>query len=210
LLGIDVLAVTDHDTWQGAMETRDAARALGLPLTVIVGSEVHTDRGDVIGLFLTSDVRERDAIRFCDSVHAQNGLVLLPHPYKAHLLDDALLERVDLIEVHNGRLGHQDNARALALAQARGLPQLVGPDAHRLGELDLAVVRFAGPRPTEADALRTALLTAPREFVLRAGSPWDEWRSQALKLSRRPRISDAWWLVRGGVRRLLKPAEYRR
>jgi len=209
-LGIDVLAVTDHDTWRGAVETRDAARALGLPLTVVIASEVYTEAGDVIGLFLQSDVRERDPARFCDAVHAERGLVLLPHPYKAHRLDEALLSRVDLIEIHNGRVGAADNARALALAESRGLPQLVGPDAHRLGELELATVRFAGARPTDDEGLRTALLSAPRTFELRAGSPWDEWRSQALKLSRRPRLRDAWWLVRGAARRVLKPAEYRK
>jgi hypothetical protein len=209
-LGIDVLAVTDHDTWQGAVETRAAARELGLRVTVVLGSEVHTDRGDVIGLFLRSDVRERDAVRFCDAVHAEGGIVLLPHPFKAHRLDDALLERIDLVEVHNGRLSPADNARALELARTRGLPELVGPDAHRLGELDLATVRFEGPRPVDEDGIRTALLSAPRTFQLRAGSPWDEWRSQALKLTRRPRVRDAWWLARGAVRRLLKPAEYRR
>jgi hypothetical protein len=90
------------------------------------------------------------------------------------------------------------------------LPQLVGPDAHRLGELGLAIVRFSGARPADDDGLRAALLTAPRTFEVRAGSPWDEWRSQALKLSRRPRLRDAWWLLRGAARRVLKPAEYRR
>jgi predicted metal-dependent phosphoesterase TrpH len=205
-LGIDVLAVTDHDTWQGAVECR--AAAAGRPLQVVIGSEVATDQGDVIGLFLTSDVRERRARAFCDAVHAQGGLSLLPHPYKWHRLDDALLAKIDLVEVHNGRTPRADNERAAALAAERGLPALVGPDAHRAGELSLARVIFEGERPADDTALKRALLSAPRRFEIATGSMWNEWLSQGVKLLRRPSRRAAWGFVRSGVRRVLKPGEY--
>ena len=56
-LGVDVLAVTDHNTWRGAVDALGAVAGAGLPLRVIVASEVHTDQGDVIGLFLQDDLR---------------------------------------------------------------------------------------------------------------------------------------------------------
>src|SRR5262245_55914527 len=62
--GVHVLAVTDHDTWQGSVDVRVAAT--GTALRVILGVERFTDHGDLIGLFLTSDVVEKSAVRFCD------------------------------------------------------------------------------------------------------------------------------------------------
>jgi hypothetical protein len=136
------------------------------------------------------------------------GLTVLPHPYKWHRLDEPLLSRVDLIEVHNGRTSRGDNIRAAELAFQRGLPELAGPDAHRLGELALARVVFEGDRPRDDAALKQALLTAPRRLVTAAGSPWNEWLSQWVKLKRKPSLSRAMALARDGVRRIVKPNAY--
>ncbi|MGH7723837.1 MAG: PHP domain-containing protein, partial [Candidatus Eiseniibacteriota bacterium] len=97
-LGIDVLAITDHDTWEGSVEAERRARAAALPVRIVRGNERATDQGDVIGLFLEEDVREKNALAFCDAVHAQGGLVLLPHPFKWRAPSEELLARVDLIE----------------------------------------------------------------------------------------------------------------
>lgn len=207
-LGVNVLAVTDHDSWRGAVETREAAERLGLPLRVVLATEAATDQGDVIGLFLREDLKDLHATRFCDTVHAQGGLVLLPHPYKWHRLDDALLERVDLVEIYNGRTARADNTRAAELALKLGKAELVGPDAHRLGELHLARVEFEGDLPADEDALKHALMHAPRRFVTRPGTIWNEWLSQAVKWTRRPSLVGAVILARGAVRRLVKPREY--
>jgi predicted metal-dependent phosphoesterase TrpH len=207
-LGIDVLAVTDHDTWQGALDTREAAQKLGLPLTVVIASEVSTRQGDVIGLFLSRDLREKDAPALCEQIRADGGLVLLPHPYKWHRLDEPLLSRVDLVEVYNGRTGRADNTRATEMARSRNLPELVGPDAHMLNEVGLARVEFEGDKPADDAALKEALLRAPRRFVTHPGSIWNGWRSQAISFMRRPTMTDGYWLVRGGLRRLVKPGEY--
>jgi hypothetical protein len=207
-LGIDVLAVTDHDTWRGAVDTLAAARELGAPLRVIIASEVHTDQGDLIGLFLKDDLRARPALRFCDEVHEHGGLVLLPHPYRWHRLDDALLRRVDLIEVYNARTSRSENERAVALARERGLPGLTGPDAHRLGELDLTRVEFDGELPSDEEGLKHALLEAPRRFHTVAGSVWNDWLSLSVSMLRYPSAKLAWRLVREGVRRVIRPRGY--
>jgi len=54
-LGAHVLAITDHDTWTGSIEAADHARARRLPLLVVPGSEVATDEGDVLALFVEED-----------------------------------------------------------------------------------------------------------------------------------------------------------
>jgi predicted metal-dependent phosphoesterase TrpH len=207
-LGVDVVAVTDHNSWRGSVEAQEAVALAGLPLRVILATEAATDQGDVIGLFLRAEPHERVATRFCDAVHAQAGLVLLPHPYRYHRLDEALLQRVDLVEVYNARTPRADNERAAELARARGLPALVGPDAHRLGELPLARVEFDGDLPATDDALKQALLHTPRRFHTAPGSVWNEWLSQAVKWTKRPSGRLAWGLARGAMRRLLKPGEH--
>lgn len=207
-LGVQVLAVTDHNTWRGSVDVLGEVDRTGVPLKIIIGSEVYTDQGDVIGLFLKDDLREHSALKFCDEVHEHGGLVLLPHPYRWHKLDEPLLSRVDLIEVHNSRTGPFENWRAKELAAERELPALVGPDAHRLGELGLARVEFEGELPSDEKGLKEALLRSPRKFHTKPGSMWNEWLSQGVRLLKRPSGSLAWQLARGAVRRMVKPREY--
>lgn len=204
-IGAHVLAVTDHDSWQGSVEARAIAAKEKLDLHVILASEVATDQGDVIGLFMTHDLVVRPAAEFCDAVHEMGGLTLLPHPYKWHRLDEVLLSRIDLIEVHNARTSRADNIRAAELAFKRQLPELAGPDAHRLGELGLARVEFEGERPRDEAGLKEALLRAPRRLVTAEGSHWNEWLSQWIKLKRKPSLRRAAALARDGVRRIVKP-----
>jgi predicted metal-dependent phosphoesterase TrpH len=208
-LGVDVLAITDHDTWQGSVDALGVVNDTGAKLRIVIASEVATDQGDVIGLFLRDDLRVRSAVEFCDRVHEQGGLVLLPHPYKWHRLNDALLSRVDLIETHNSRTPPADNARAAALAKQRGVPGLVGPDAPRLGELSLARNEFDGDLPADETGLKRALVESPRRHVTVPASIWNEWRSQAVKLAKQPEPGLAWWLARGALRRIVRPNEYR-
>jgi PHP domain-containing protein len=206
-LGIAVIVVTDHGTWKGSVEARECAHDAGLKLHVIQAAEYLTDQGDVIGMFLDREYEETSAVALCDAIHARGGLTLLPHPYRWHKLDDPLLSRIDLIEVHNSRTAQSDNERAVELARERQLPGLVGPDAHRIGELPLARNLFEGDVPLDDEALKDALLNAPRRFETDSGSAWDEWLSQGVKLVRRPTARGAWRLARGAVRRILKRGE---
>src|SRR5439155_26103921 len=102
------------------------------------------------------------------------------------------------------------NEGAAALAKARGLPALVGPDAHRLGEVGLARVEFEGALPAGDEGLKRALREAPRRFHTGTGSIWDEWLSQAVKILRRPSLPLAYFLARGALRRIVKPRAYER
>lgn len=208
-LGAHALAITDHDTWQGSLAAAAYVSARGLPLIVVRGAEYFTDRGDVLALFLRAEPVARTALALCDEVHAQGGLVGLPHPCRFRDPPAELVERVDWIETFNARTPRAANERARALAERARKPVLAAPDAHRVGELDLARVVFEGEPPADEAALKAALVGAPRRFEARGGSIWDEWRSQAVKCVRRRDARLAAFLARGALRRLVKPAAYR-
>jgi predicted metal-dependent phosphoesterase TrpH len=159
---IDVLVVTDHNTLAGSLELTRLAQ--GNPRFVIVAGEYQTEKGDIIGLFLKNEVRSRVSQEVIQQIKAQGGLVLLPHPYKGHRLDDALLAEVDLVETFNARCSAQDNARARELAETLNKPTLAGCDAHCGPELRAVVNEFEVARVETENDVRRALLHAPRSI----------------------------------------------
>ncbi len=146
-LGLRGLSVNDHDSLRGGLEAARFAKKNKLELVVAPGEEVKTTAGDVLGLFLNEEIRKiraRDAFEAIDLIHAQGGLAVLPHPYRAH--NPALIEetarRVDVIETANSRTYFNGNARARALARRLRKPECGGSDAHLLSEIGLARTVF--------------------------------------------------------------------
>jgi predicted metal-dependent phosphoesterase TrpH len=133
--GIDVLCITDHNAIKGAVDLVDR-----LPCRVIVGEELRTHAGEVIGLFLGERIpvglQPEEAAR---AIRAQGGIVYVPHPYDPmrRNLDESALEAlvdaglVDAIEVINAKTSLRSlNDRAAAIAIERGLAAGAGSDAH--------------------------------------------------------------------------------
>jgi len=167
-LGADVLIVTDHETLTGSLAVRELAN--GNPRFVPAAAEYRTDKGDLIGVFLQSEVKEKRAEAVADQIHEQGGLVILPHPFKAHVLDASLLSRVDIIETYNARCSAKENASADELAATHGLPAIAGADAHCAGELHATLNVLEGETPSDQEQLRQALLHASRSWNIRAVS----------------------------------------
>lgn len=65
-----------------------------------------------------------------DEIHKQEGIVVLPHPFKSHNLNEELIKSVDLIEGINGRTSFEENLKAQDLARRYNLPMVAGSDAH--------------------------------------------------------------------------------
>lgn len=142
--GLTHLAITDHDTIDGALRARDTAPD---GLTVIVGEEVKTADGDLIALFLERAVApHRPARETIEEVRAQGGLVGIPHPfdrYRGSMLKDPRLEAiaqlVDWVEGHNARIvGGSGNEKAREFALEMGLPAVAVSDAHSVLEVGVA------------------------------------------------------------------------
>ena len=150
--GLGALAVTDHNTIAGGVEARARAIERGLPLQVIVGSEIKTaSDGEVIGLFLHEEVPR--GLSFAETlglIHAQGGLVSMPHPFDhfhttpAEALLREHVAEIDLFETANARLWlERDNRAAEHFARQHGLRRGAGSDAHVPAGIGTAALRLA-------------------------------------------------------------------
>lgn len=130
---IDCVAVTDHNTIRGAQAL--AARA---DFRVIIGEELCTTDGHLIGLFLKHEIpMGLTALETARRIHDQGGIVLAPHIFSTFcnqsLRDGAhaLVEHIDAVEVFNAQSPwSRDDRKSLAFARQYGLPQYAGSDSH--------------------------------------------------------------------------------
>ena len=169
--GINCVAVTDHKTIRGALAVQELA-----DFRVIVGEEIETSAGQVIGLFLREEVRPGlSPEETIETVRAMGGIVGVPHPYdrvrSSPLREEALLRilaQVDIIEVFNARTIFQaDNERSRRLAEQHGKAMSAATDAHTPWEIGGAYTEmpaFEGPGDFLA-ALGKGKVVGRRSFV---------------------------------------------
>ncbi len=179
--GLTHLAITDHDTIDGALRARDLAPP---ELTVIVGEEVKTADGDLICLFLERAVPPGlPAAETIAAARAQGGLVGIPHPFdrfRNSLLREArlasLAAQVDWVETHNARVvGSSGNERAAEFAREHRLPGLAVSDAHSVMEVAVAYVALDGDPSTPQGLLAALpaaeLVTGRASYLVRGVTP---------------------------------------
>ncbi len=78
--GLDVIAITDHEEVKGAKEAEKLEKKYGVE--VIVGEEILTNEGEVLGLFLKEKVKPGKTLKeTVKEIHKQGGLVVIPHPF---------------------------------------------------------------------------------------------------------------------------------
>ncbi len=185
---VDVLIVTDHNTIQGSLDVQ--ALAHGNSPMVVVAAEYQSEKGDLIGLFLKEEILSRRSGEIIQQIHEQGGMVVLPHPFKGHALDDELISGVDLIETYNARCLASENERAAQLAQDWNRPFLAGADAHCSLELAAALNEFMTEAPQSEADLRGKFLRSSRRFLTTATSPICRPYSQMVKAvkTRNPRL----------------------
>ena len=145
-IGINCLAITDHNTIAGALRMKEMA-----PFPIIVGEEILTSDGEVIGLFLSQEIPSKLSIEETISqIKAQDGLVCIPHPYDRLRLSifknqifESIMPEVDIIEVFNARsLSPNSSTRAWHLAHKYGKLASAGSDAHTPSEIGNAYVEM--------------------------------------------------------------------
>ena len=191
--GLTHAVVTNHNNVEGAIAVRDKVAELGLTdqLTVILGEEVSTSDGEVVGVFLTTTIpRGLSANETADEIHRQGGLVSIPHPFDpfrgSHIKEGPLrnladVGKIDMIEVFNCRVTLQrHNDEAAEFAQRYGIPGIAASDSH--SGMEVAMAFNAMPGFDTADELRVALQDnewhASRSSILiHATTRWAVWKN---------------------------------
>jgi predicted metal-dependent phosphoesterase TrpH len=150
---IDCIAVTDHNTISGALHLIKMAP----PFRVIIGEEILTSEGEVIGLFLKEEIpaglSARETIQL---IRKQQGLVVLPHPcdrLRHHALASSWVEEVlpevDLVEGFNGRtVFPKDDQSAVDLGERFHKSIIAGSDSHtswEFGRVGMEMGAFENP-----------------------------------------------------------------
>jgi predicted metal-dependent phosphoesterase TrpH len=181
--GLDGIAVTDHDTIRGGL---DALKLKPEGIDVICGCEVNTNRGDVIGLYLTEEIKARDHVAVIEEIHAQGGVAIVPHPFdsmrgSAFWLTDRDAPLIDAVEVFNARcIFHRSNDAADRYADRYKIAKTGGSDAHFGAEIG-----NAGTLIDEGTDLREALSGKKTMAFGKSSSPLFHLRTNALLIERR-------------------------
>jgi hypothetical protein len=162
--GIRVQAITDHNCTWGAQKLQETILARSdLPLTIIVGEEISTSEGELVGLFLKNNI---DAgltpEKTVAEIKKQGGLVLLPHGFdplkRWHLkiaARDIIASSIDIVETFNSRISRPHwNRAAVKWAEERGVAMSAGSDAHTIADIGNAWVEVAAqPIHSPADLM---------------------------------------------------------
>jgi predicted metal-dependent phosphoesterase TrpH len=168
---LDVIAITDHDSLEGALRTREAWGRGSFRFQVVTGMEVTAIEGHLLALFIEEPVPSlRPAREVVEAVHRQGGLVVVPHPlsWLTRSLGrrdvERLLPFLHALETANASPGArpgQAKARELN-RRLYHLAEVGGSDAHFLQAIGTAYTLFPG---RTAEDLRRAILSRQTEGV---------------------------------------------
>jgi predicted metal-dependent phosphoesterase TrpH len=130
---LDGIAITDHNTI-------DMAKQIHATLgdRIIIGEEVTTLEGEIIGLYLKRTIPPLLSVaETIQRIHEQGGLVYVPHPFEtvrkglSRSVLATIAKEIDIIECHNGRAIFQDRSKtAKAWQQAHAVVGAASSDAH--------------------------------------------------------------------------------
>ena len=166
---LDVIAITDHERIDAALAARAISRDRGLRAQVVVGEEVTTRGGHLLGLFLTERVKPLQSLRSTiAAIHDQGGLAIPAHPLVPYPLcaqgwvlrrliaDPDPRFRPDALEAFNPTtLGRPWHGRVVRFAAEQGLPTVGNSDAHAAAAIGTGWTTFPGHDP---DDLRRAIV----------------------------------------------------
>ena len=159
-----VIAVTDHNSIEGGLLAREAAERFP-DLDVIVGAEVTSKWGHILGLFLTEDVpAQLSAAETIARITDQGGIAVIAHPFANRMFGpwglSALGDRMSdvafqAMEVYNSSpyLVRANRLAAKALLAGQGIAATGGSDAHVLKAVGTGYTLFRGE--TAADCRRS-------------------------------------------------------
>ena len=145
---INTIAITDHNEINGALKYKNKLEKHHI--NVIVGEEIFTTKGEIIGLNLKEKINPNlTPKQTIKEIKRQKGLVYIPHPYDEKRYKTVLTEEeikknkadIDFIEIHNGRnITEKFSKKQEEITKKYELRAIIGSDAHTFFELGRNVV----------------------------------------------------------------------
>src|SRR5437763_2622730 len=172
---LDVIALTDHDQIEGALRARDLWAKGSYRFDFVVGEEVSTKEGHLLGLFIEKRIRPGQSMeRSIDLIHEQGGLAVIAHPLHRlfrHSCQKEVMDRIhaskdvwfDGIEAWNASFcGIYANAIVMGANRSLyGLAELGNSDAHTLSAVGSGITWFEGKSAQDIRQCIEKGLTAP-------------------------------------------------
>lgn len=162
-IGLDGLAITDHNSVSGWKEAVKAGKELGV--LVVKGEEVSVYKdghpaAHILGLFLSEAIESKTMPEVAEEIHSQGGLAVAAHPldrWRGRYPDlEKYLAYFDAIEVMNSHTPFfRDNEIAREFARRRKKPMTGGSDAHSKYEVGFG---FTQARASSLEEFRKAIL----------------------------------------------------
>jgi hypothetical protein len=185
-VGLDKLAVTEHNNLAGALRAKELA-----PDLIIVGEEIKTTHGEIIAYFVKKEVpRGLSPQETVDRLREQGAVISIPHPLdslrtSAMGMETVLqiIDQVDALEVLNARcVRPSDNDAAAELAQKYAKLATAGSDAHTLQEVGRCYMLMPEFEDNPASFLQALAQAQPQgrvsPFWPHLISTWAKWRKR--------------------------------
>jgi predicted metal-dependent phosphoesterase TrpH len=157
-IGLDVIAITDHDEIAGSLKALELAPNYGVH--VIPGIEVSTADGHLLALNITEKIqRDLPLIETISKVYKMGGFCIAPHPMaggigmkslSAYSILKALrhpevARTLIAVETYNATaIDKMSNPCARTLADRLGIAQTASSDAHVVEAIGLGMTEFDG------------------------------------------------------------------
>ena len=142
---INYIAITEHNNIKGAVKFKEYCEKRHSKIMVIIGEEIMTKSGEIIGLFLDKEIPENLSCKeTIERIKAQDGVVYIPHPYDEKRNRTVLPEEkirqcindIDCIECHNGRnISMEYTRKQREIAEKYKATKVIGSDAHTMFEI---------------------------------------------------------------------------
>ncbi|MFA5926938.1 MAG: PHP domain-containing protein [Patescibacteria group bacterium] len=186
---LDIIAITDHDTIDGALLAQKIAKTKKYRFEIVVGEEISTKEGHVLGLFLTEKIKPHlTAHETLKQIKSQGGVSIAAHPFNYTRLNGGKMtlndgigmitlfkekDLVDAVETVNATpTRNRENLSAQFMNDTVLFrAETGGSDAHILDAIGMGQTLFEGRHATE---LKDALLHNQTKAISK------RWRLMAL------------------------------
>ncbi len=185
---LDIIAITDHNTIEGALKAQKIAPEF--KIEVIIGEEIDTKEGDIIGLFVKETIKPgKSALETVREIRRQKGLAIAPHPDNWFLGGVSaknlfkIYNELDGIELLNGSwvgiIGRKKNKKMNK--SIFNLASVSGSDAHLVRQVGCAYTFFPGRSKID-------LYRAIKEKTTSSGGTVWNYKDRLVWLMNSPRI----------------------